>query len=102
MIMDAHELGMCPLCVVFACANSRCIEAEGAQADFCIAFEGGVEEDGQGSVVCFAVVAWLSDIFQSRGCGCPRYPHPLRIVPMILATGQRCPSILPGLRPISR
>ncbi|CAJ1363990.1 unnamed protein product [Effrenium voratum] len=30
--------------------------AEGARADFCIAFEGGVEEDSAGRLVCFAVV----------------------------------------------
>eukprot|EP00435_Cladocopium_sp_Y103_P066927 s923_g29.t1 len=30
--------------------------AEGAVADFCIAFEGGVEEDAEGMMACFAVV----------------------------------------------
>eukprot|EP00434_Breviolum_minutum_P027171 symbB.v1.2.024033.t1/scaffold2247.1/size84628/6 len=30
--------------------------AEGASADFCIAFEGGVEEDPQGMMACFAIV----------------------------------------------
>ena len=29
-------------------------------ADFCIAFEGGVEEDAEGVMACFAVVAWCS------------------------------------------
>lgn len=33
-------------------------EAEGASADFCIAFEGGVEEDPQGMMACFAIAAW--------------------------------------------
>eukprot|EP00439_Symbiodinium_sp_Y106_P059916 s348_g8.t2 len=30
--------------------------AEGARADFCIAFEGGIEEDAHGRQVCFAIV----------------------------------------------
>ncbi|CAE7362052.1 unnamed protein product [Symbiodinium pilosum] len=30
--------------------------ADGARADFCIAFEGGIEEDAHGRQVCFAIV----------------------------------------------
>ena len=38
-------------------------EAEGASADFCIAFEGGVEEDPQGMMACFAIAAWWNLLF---------------------------------------
>ena len=40
-------------------AMSPAGQAEGARADFCIAFEGGIEEDAHGRQVCFAIATRL-------------------------------------------
>ena len=56
-------------------------QAEGARADFCIAFEGGVEEDSAGRLVCFAVVA------RPHGCSqrsAPSAQPPLDLEPRAL------------------
>lgn len=48
---------------MFSSSSLVFAEAEGASADFCIAFEGGVEEDPQGMMACFAIAAWWNLLF---------------------------------------
>ena len=49
-------------------------------ADFCIAFEGGVEEDAEG-LACFAVVARWNTVFLSMAAdGAPWSPGSPRFV----------------------